>query len=220
MMGWRLQRAWSLAWLARPEAERARVKAALGAPEPAPEAAAPAAPDTGLAEPYREAVVEVPRETALPEVPFARLAEILAGIVRQESPVHADAVMERARLLWGRERLEGADRAALQQGLRLASQLHGVAEAGGIWSADGVAVVPRDRRAAAPHLRRAALLPPAEVEAAAERLLAAVPVATEEELAAGILRMLGLEAAALPAIAARVAALAGAGRIRLPGGAG
>uniref|UniRef100_UPI001F421FDE AAA domain-containing protein n=1 Tax=Falsiroseomonas oryziterrae TaxID=2911368 RepID=UPI001F421FDE len=31
MMGWKLHRAWSLAWLQRPEAERARLRAALGA---------------------------------------------------------------------------------------------------------------------------------------------------------------------------------------------
>ena len=45
--------------------------------------------------------------------------------------------------------------------------------------------------------------------------MAAVPVATEGELAAGVQRLLGLEATALPAIAARIAAMAGAGRLKL-----
>jgi hypothetical protein len=217
MMGWKLHRAWSLAWLQRPEAERARLRAALGAAPVQAEAAAPAAgPDPGLATPYAEAVVEVPKDVAIPSVPFAKLSEILAAIIRVEQPVQADAVSERVRILWGKEKLDAADRAALQQALRLAAQLQGVAERGGFWRAeDAPPVVPRDRRAAAPHLRRAATLAPAEVEAACRALLDAMPVATEEELSAGVTRLLGLESNATPAIAARVAALVGSGALRL-----
>lgn len=215
-MGWKLHRAWSLGWLARPEAERARLRAALGAMPAAPEDAGAAGPDPGLAQPYAEAAVEVPADTAIPQVPFAKLSEILAAIIRAEQPVHGDAVQERARILWGKERLEAADRAALQQALRLAAQLQGVAEQGGFWSAeDAPPAVARDRRAAAAHLRRAAAVAPAEVEAACRALLGAMTVATEEELAAGVARLLGLEPQAAPAIAARVAALVGAGTIRL-----
>jgi hypothetical protein len=216
-MGWKLHRAWSLAWLARPEAERARLRAALGVESAAatPEAAG-ASPDPGLASPYAEAVVEVPAATAIPAVPFAKLSEILAAIIRAEQPVHADAVFERLRILWGKERLEAAERAALQQALRLAAQLQGVVEQGGFWRAeDAPAPTPRDRRAAAPHLKRAAMVAPAEVEAACAVLLGAMAVATEEDLAAGVVRLLGLDAAAGPAIAARIAALVGAGRVTL-----
>jgi hypothetical protein len=217
MMGWKLHRAWSLAWLQRPEAERARLRAALGvAPPAATETAAGTSPDPGLAQPYAEAVVEVPAGTAIPDMPFARLSEVVAAIIRTEQPVHADAVFERARILWGKDRLEAPDRAALQQALRLAGQLQGVVEQGGFWRAeDAPSPVPRDRRAAAPHLRRAAMVAPAEVEAACRALLGAMAVATEEELAAGAVRLLGLEPAAAPAIAARVAALVGAGRVSL-----
>ncbi|WP_372617484.1 DUF4011 domain-containing protein [Falsiroseomonas sp.] len=217
MMGWKLHRAWSLAWLARPEGERAKLRAALGA-EPAAAEAPAAGPDPGLAQPYAEAVPELPDGTAIPDMPFARLSDILAQIIRTEQPVHTDAVLERARLLWQREALDAAERAALQQALRLAGQLQGVAERNGFWSAEAAPPpVPRDRRAAAPHLRRAAMVAPAEIEAACQALLAAMAVATEEELASGVVRLLGLEANATPAIAARVAALAGAGRIALRG---
>ncbi|HEV7264619.1 MAG TPA: DUF4011 domain-containing protein [Falsiroseomonas sp.] len=213
MMGWKLHRAWSLAWLARPEAERAKLRASLGVE--ATEAAAPVAgPDPGLAVPYAEAAVEVPRETAIPAVPFARLSEILTEIIRTEQPVHGDAVLERARILWGKDALDAADRASLQQALRLATQLQGVAERGGFWSAeDAPPPVPRDRRAAAPHLRRAAMVSPAEIEAAARVLLGTMAVATEGELSAGVARLLGLEAVATTAVAARIAALVGAGTI-------
>jgi hypothetical protein len=217
MMGWKLHRAWSLAWLQRPEAERARLRAALGAAPVAADATTPAAgPDPGLAQPYAEATPEVPKDTAIPAVPFAKLSETLAAIIRAEQPVHTDAVFERARILWGKEKLDAPDRAALQQALRLAAQLQGVAERNGFWSAeDAPAVVPRDRRAAAPHLRRAAMVAPAEIEAGCRALLEAMPVATEEELAAGVVRLLGLDAGAAPAVAARIAALVGAGTIAL-----
>jgi hypothetical protein len=215
-MGWRLHRAWSLAWLQRPEAERARLRAALGAPSEVADGAAPAPADPGLAVPYEEAAPEVPRDTPIPAVPFARLAEILATIIRTEQPVHGDAVAERARLLFGRDRLDAADRAALQQALRLARQLHGIVDDANFWSAeDAPPAVPRDRRAAAAHLRRAAMVSPAEVEAACRALLGTGPVATEEELATGVVRLLGLDAAGVPAVHARIAALVGGGRVTL-----
>jgi DNA polymerase III delta prime subunit len=214
-MGWRLHRAWSLAWLQRPEAERARLRAALGV-EVAAAATAPAGPDPGLAQPYAESALEVPKDRPIPDMPFAKLSEVLAAIIRTEAPVHGDAVLERARILWGKDRLDAADRAALQQALRLAAQLQGVAERGGFWSAeDSPAPAPRNRLGTAPHLRRAAMVAPAEVEAACRALLAAVAIATEEELAAGVTAMLGLEKSQAPAIAARVAALTGAGIVAL-----
>jgi len=220
-MGWKLARAWSLAWLARPDAEAARLKTTLGAAPgaaPAPDAAPPV---PGLAEPYREAATPVPKDKPMadPSIGFAALSEILADIIRVEQPVATDSVSERARLLWGQETLSPADRTALKQALQLAGQLQGMKEARGFWAAeDARPPVPRDRRAAAAHLRRAAAVSPEEIAVAAERLLAAQPRATEAELAAGVHRMLGLEAAAAPAIAARVAALVGAGRL-LPAGA-
>jgi hypothetical protein len=218
MMGWKLHRAWSLAWLQRPEAERAKLRAALGATPLATEEAAPAAasPDPGLAQPYLEATPEVPKEMAIPAVPFAKLSEILAAIIRTEQPVHTDAVAERARILWGKETLDAADRAALQQALRLAAQLQGVAERNGFWNAEGAPPpAPRDRRGAAAHLQRVAMVAPAEIESACRTLLGAMAVATEEELAAGVVRLLGLEARGTAAVAARVAALVGSGAIAL-----
>jgi hypothetical protein len=217
-MGWRLHRAWSLAWLQSPESERARLRVALGAaPAEAPPVAA--TPDPGLAIPYAEAAPEIPAGVAIPDIPFAQLAGILAEIIRIEQPVHGDAVLERARLVFGREGLSPEERRALQQALVLAQRLEGVAEAGGFWVAEQAGPVqPRDRRAAAPHLRRAALLPPAEVRAAAEALLTALPGSTEAELVSGVVRLLGLEPSAAPAVAARIAGMVGAGRLR-PAGA-
>ena len=216
-MGWKLARSWSLDWLNRPAEAENRLRMALGAPQQAaPAIAAPA--ETGLSVPYVEATFEVPGEKPIPDLPFASLAELLNRIIAIEAPVHADAVMERARILWGAATLTAGDRAALLQGLRLAGQLHGAREVGGFWSAeDSPAAVPRDRRAAAAMLRRPPMLPPAEVEIAALALQSAAPATSEAELAMGLTRMLGLEPSAAIALEARVAALVGAGRLKLLG---
>jgi hypothetical protein len=217
MMGWRLHRVWSLGWLARPEAEAARLRAALGAEAAAPVAPEPAASD--IAVPYAEAAVEVPRGTPIPSVGFAALGAILAQIVRAEAPIHQGAVFERARLLWGQQALSAEDRRALDQGLALAARLEGIVERGGVWWPEEAAgqVVPRDRRGAAAHLLRPAFLPAEEVAEAARRLLARSPRLTEAELVREVVATLGLPAAAEPAIAARIAALVGAGELRPAG---
>jgi hypothetical protein len=57
-------------------------------------------------------------------------------------------------------------------------------------------------------------MPPAEIAAAARALLAARPVLTEAALAAGVHALLGLDAGAADAIAARIAAPVGGGAFR------
>ncbi|NBQ74335.1 MAG: DUF4011 domain-containing protein [Acetobacteraceae bacterium] len=214
-MGWKLARAWSLSWYGRPEAEAARIASLLGAaPATTPEAAAPA-PETGLAEPYREAAPEVPKQTAITEVPFATLAGLLAEIIAVEAPIITESLSERIRLLWGLEALPAPARDALRQALQLARQLHGVKEEQGFLLAEGSTIVARDRRNASPHLRRAASVSPREIAAAAQKLLALRPATTEAELAAGIHRALGLDANQQTAIAARLAALIGAGEVKI-----
>ncbi|MFM7302352.1 MAG: AAA domain-containing protein, partial [Alphaproteobacteria bacterium] len=215
-MGWKLARAWSLSWYGRPEAEAARIAALLGAAPAASavESTAPT-PETGLAEAYREAVPEVPKDTTIADVPFATLAGLLAEIIAVESPITNESLGERVRLLWGLDALPTPARDALRQALALARQLHGVKEEQGFLLAEGAAIAPRDRRAASAHLRRAAAVAPREIAAAAEKLLALRPATTEAELAAGIHRLLGLDANAAPAVAARLAGLIGAGVVKL-----
>ena len=215
MMGWKLQRAWSLAWYARPEAEAARIMAALGAtPAEAPPAPAAPPPEPGLAEPYREASPQV-AQGPIDSLAGAALAALVGEIVAIEAPITIDSLAERLRLLAGREALTARERDAIRQAMPAAKLHHGVLEAGNLLSTAATQVVPRDRRAAAGHLRRAAAVPPAEIAAAAAALLQARPALTEAELAAGVHGLLGLDASAQVAVAARIAALVGGGTIRL-----
>jgi hypothetical protein len=215
-MGWKLARAWSLSWYGKPEAEAARIAALLGA-APATATAEAAAPvlETGLAEAYREAAPEVPKNTPITDVPFATLAGILAEIIATEAPITTENLAERVRLLWGLDALPSATRDALRQALALARQLHGVTEEQGFLLAEGSSITARDRRAVGAHLRRAAAVSPREIAVAAERLLALRPATTEAELAGGIHRLLGLDANAATGIAARLAGLIGAGVVKL-----
>jgi hypothetical protein len=217
MMGWKLIRAWSLAWYARPDAEAAKVVTALGATPPlvAPVAATAAPPpEPGIAEPYREAAPELP-QAMLDTLPAATLAAAIGEIVAVEAPITPDSLAERLRLLAGREALTAKERDAIRQALPIAKAQHGVSDSAGVLATATTKVVPRDRRAAAPHLRRAAAVPPAEIAATAQALLAVRPAMTEGELAAAMLAALGLDAGAQVAVAARLAALVGAGTIRL-----
>ena len=216
MMGWKLARAWSLAWYARPEAEAAKVRSALGAtPAAAPEPAAPAAPppEPGLAEPYREAAPGI-AQGPLDALTAATLAAAIADVVRVEAPITAESLAERLRLCAGRDSLTTKEKEAIRQATGIARAQHGVTEAAGLLVMADSKVTPRDRRGAAPHLRRAAAVPPAEIAATAEALLARRGPLTEAELARAIIAALGLDASAEVAVAARLAALVGAGLLK------
>ncbi len=203
-MGWALARSWSLDWLNQPEAAAARLRAPLGLA--APEAAAPVS-GLQMAPAYIEATMDrAPANRA-------ELAGLIASIIATEAPVHGDAVQERLRLLLG---AAAPDAKAFAAALNEARLLQGVSEAGGFWFPEERGPVQaRDRRAAAAHLRRPAMIHPEEVAAAGRDVLALDPRASEEELAEGVTRLLGLEPSAMPALAARLAMLIGSGQLVL-----
>jgi hypothetical protein len=153
----------------------------------------------------------------LDTLPTATLAAAIGEIVTVEAPITADSLAERLRLLAGRDALTAKEKEAIRQATTMARAQHGVTEAAGLLATATTVVTPRDRRVAAPHLRRAAAVPPAEIAAAAEALLTRRGPQTEPELAAAIHALLGLDAGSQVAIAARLAALVGGGTIRLPG---
>jgi hypothetical protein len=203
-MGWTLARSWSLDWLNQPEAAAARLRAPLGLEAPA--AAAPMAA-LQMAPAYIEAGMErAPANRA-------ELAALIAAIIATEAPVHGDAVQERLRLLLGAAAPDAKGFAAALNEARL---LQGVTEAAGFWFPEERGPIQaRDRRAAAAHLRRTAMIHPEEVAAGARLLLELDAQANEEELVQGLTRLLGLEASAMPALAARLALLIGSGQVVL-----
>ncbi len=206
-MGWALARSWSLDWLNQPEGAAAKLRPVLGLEAPA------AAPVTAarLAPAYVEATLDKPPSNR------AELAGLIAAIVATEAPVHGDAVQERLRLLLGPA---APDAKPFAGALNEARLLHGLTESAGFWFPEERAPVQaRDRSAAAAHLRRPAMIHAEEVAAAARLVLELDPQASEEEVALGVTRLLGLDASAVPALAARVAILVGSGQVVLTRGA-
>lgn len=203
-MGWRLAQVWAADWLERPREAEARLRQRLGLDEAPAEAPPPAEP--GLAVPYAECVPALPGPADA--LPFATLAGLYAEVVAAEAPVPEAVVLARI----------GAPPAAGAQALALAERLHGLRREGPFWLGEAEpGWAPRDRRLAHPLLRRAAAVHPREVLAAARALLVARPATTEAEAAAGVARLLGLEAGSEGAIAARLAVLAGSGAISFGG---
>jgi hypothetical protein len=206
-MGWALARSWSLDWLNQPEGAAARLRPALGLAAPA----ATSVTAARLAPAYVEATLDKPPANR------AELAGLIAAIVATEAPVHGDAIQERLRLLLG---LAAPDAKAFTGALNEARLLQGLTEQGGFWfPEERGAIVARDRSAAAAHLRRPAMIHAEEVAAAARLVLELDSRATEEELAQGLTRLLGLDPSAVPALAARVAILVGSGQLLLTRGA-
>jgi hypothetical protein len=119
--------------------------------------------------------------------------------------------------LAGRDVLTNQEKERVRQATTIAMTEFGVLQAAGTLSTAATVIAPRDRRAAAAHLRRAAAVPPAEIAAAAALILEGNPGLTEAELASSIHALLGLDAGARVAVAARLAALVGAGTVRPAG---
>jgi hypothetical protein len=211
MMGWKLARTWSAGWLARPDAEaRALVAAARAATgQAAPDVAIAAAP-SGLAAPYAPAALEVPKDTPIPRMPFAKLGDLAAEVVRQEGPVPTELVVLRLCTLWG-TKPDAESRAAVQQALRLAKELSGLSETSGFWLAERATAAPRDRSALPVELRRASLVAPTEWRAAILALVDASQGFSREQIEVGAAKLLGLDASARGAASAQLALLEGEG---------
>ncbi len=217
MMGWRLTRSWAADWLVRPDAEAARLASLAGASGAVlqDDASPPAPAAHGLSAPYAVAAPEVPKDTPLEAVPFARLGAVVEEIVRVEGPIHTDGVIARAALLWGIAAPSAKQRAAVVQALRLAKELSGLVQEGEFWRGEDASVTVRDRSGLDGPWRSPAWVAPAELRAA---LLAAIDAGggavARDAATAGASRLLGLGAEGHAALAAQLALLEGEGRVR------
>ena len=208
-MGWHFHRIWSTDWFHRRAAEIARLEAALKAamtartpppvePKPPAPAAAPVAramPQT-TGSPYAVANFTV-LETGEPhELATAKMAQIVARIVKAEGPVHEEEIARRVAGLFGKDRagsriLEAA-RAALAHLARLDGNLK---RHDGFWFtlAQQAACPVRDRSAVPASLQKAAMLPPMEIAAAIRRVLDDNGEVTRDELLPAVARLFGFQ---------------------------
>ena len=164
-------------------------------PPPAAAAVAPAAPPTA-GTPYSVANFTL-LETGEPhELSAAKMAQIVARIVKAEGPVHEEEIARRVAGLFGKDRAGSRILEAAKAGLahlgRLDANLKG---RDGFWltAAQEVACPVRDRSAAPVSLQKAAMLPPMEIMAAIRRVLDDNGEVPRDELPAAVARLFGFQ---------------------------
>ncbi len=209
--GWKVHRIWSTDWFRRGDQEveklRARIEQELAIdPDASDEAALPpaaepepdeteiviaAAEESPRCPAYEEVVLNV-RTTLDPhEVSEADMARIVRQIVDGEGPVHQEEISRRVAASFGKERTGQRIVAAVLRGLRAAGG--DVVEADGFWDIGGRPARARSRADASNTLRRADMLPAAEIAAVVEMLMRDNGAFGGDELVASIARGLGFD---------------------------
>ncbi|SER38501.1 AAA domain-containing protein [Faunimonas pinastri] len=221
--GWVIHRIWSTDWYLRPEEELRKVEAAIEqavttwrtrdgesarqaadgfdgeefAAIPTESAAVEREPEPPPT-PYEEAAPAVDREREPPELSVAEMADVVAGIVEIEGPVHSDEIIVRVRTAWGLARAGSRIREAVLAGLAQACD-DGRIEGGPFYAVPGKDVVVRDRSATrSPSLRKPDMLPPAEVDAALMAEIDRNFGAPRKDLAIAAGRRMGFRATSAP----------------------
>jgi very-short-patch-repair endonuclease len=209
--GWSIHRVWSTDWFHRRAQEERRlldalVAAATRTPVPSLPASArsepPAAPrveadeihpSAGRSVPYAEAKFRVASGKGPHEASDAVVQDAMLRIVQAEGPIHAEEACRRLATAWGLDRTGTRIRDA---GLRALAAL--LAQGRCVVDADFWTVQPppaiavRDRSGVASgSLRRADMLPPAEIRQAVLQVLADSARVQREELVVEVARLFG-----------------------------
>jgi very-short-patch-repair endonuclease len=145
--------------------------------------------------PYQEATLVRPRHVIvdLHEAPQGILTQLVEEAVRIEGPVHRDQVITRIREAWGLKRAGGRIEEAVERSIEVAAKMQRIARHGDFLSLPGREAVPRDRsEITATALRKAEMLPPAEIEVAVSQLVQRSFGATRDQVIQAVSRGLGI----------------------------
>lgn len=217
--GWIIHRVWSADWYLRPQAELKKIEDAITAARAdwaardeegvRPQRAVPLNIETErvddtdivtvsigpasqpIAVPYTEADFPVVTTTELHEVPLGQMVHYVTTIVDTEGPIHLDEIIARMRTLWRLGRAGSRVRAAVERATQTAAA-QGLIEGGPFFTKPGQLIIVRDRAAVqSSTLRKAEMLPPVEIDAAAVRIVKANFGASRAELVQAISRCFG-----------------------------
>jgi very-short-patch-repair endonuclease len=221
--GWTIHRIWSTDWFQRPneqvELAIARIEAAKAehdlAIEHRPKRAVPveivaverdAVTEIGLQragedettvdDGYVEAVVTRPshRLEELHETPTGILSELAEQVIGIEGPVHIDEIIDRIRDAWALKRAGTRIQSAIERAIDVSVRMQRVVKQGDFLSLPDQEVKVRDRSATrSPTLRRAEMLPPAELQVAAVRVVRENLGATRDQVVQAVSRALGIK---------------------------
>jgi very-short-patch-repair endonuclease len=218
---WIIHRVWSADWYLRPQAELQKIEAAIAGAKAEWAArdeegyrAPPAVPVTFEAETvgdtevvtaivggaprheppssaYVEADFLVSRALDPHETSLALMADYVAKIVEIESPIHADEVATRIRMLWGLSRAGSRIRSHVDRALNVAVR-KGLIRGGPFYVWPDRAVVVRDRsNVTSPTLRKPEMLPPEEIRQAVVDIVKANYGAARQDLVLAVSRSFG-----------------------------
>ena len=145
--------------------------------------------------PYEEVTLMRPHHLIgeLHEAPQGALTELVVRAVEVEGPVHRDHVITRLREAWGLKRAGGRIEDVVGRSIDIAIAMGRITRSGEFLSAPNRPLVPRDRSGVnAIALRRADMLPPAEIEVAALQLIERSFGATRDQVVQAVSRGFGI----------------------------
>ncbi|MGX7896041.1 DUF3320 domain-containing protein [Tsuneonella sp. HG222] len=221
--GWTIHRIWSTDWFHRPSEQLeliiARIEAAK-AEHDATEASRPARAvpvelvaieredgtevgfarlgesDAAPSHLYVEAVVTRPpnRLEELHDTPTGVLSMLADEVVATEGPVHLDEVIARIREGWGLRRAGGRIQAAIARAVDVSVRSGRLARSGDFLSIPGAEAMVRDRSLVrSTTLKKAEMLPPAEIRVAALATVRDHFGATPDQIVQAVSRALGIK---------------------------
>jgi very-short-patch-repair endonuclease len=208
-LGWRIHRIWSTAWFHDPKREIDKVIAAINAAQqtralPLPSLACPPSqvpereagisglPTFDGSEVYRPAnlTISLP-ECELHEVPVQDLAAWVANVVREESPVHQEAVGRRIALAVGVARRGTRIQAAMDAAIRFAMRGAMIKRRGQFLYSSESEVKVRDRSSLDASERGVEYIASEEIDAAIRATLLSTRGVAAQELETAVARRFG-----------------------------
>jgi very-short-patch-repair endonuclease len=220
--GWIIHRIWSTDWFQRPGEQLRKLavaieQAKLALAEAPPSAVGNEVEETiereiqsvegdALSFPYVEADFDVPHGTAPHELATKQMADILFHIVEIEGPIHEDELTARVRDLWRLGRAGSRIQQSVAHGIRSLLVSKRCQREEQCLFLPGAAVPVRTRESVlSTTLRKPDLLPPRELRAAIEKVVAEHHGAQAAEIVQTVSRLLGFRAtsAALRAVIER-----------------
>ena len=219
-LGWQFYRIWSTDWFKRPEREKEKLRAAIkksiesaSLKKETPKVEADdshTSANSGLKDgktsellpsvtstnpPYEEADFAVNYSAEPHELTPRDMAEIVAKIVAIEGPVNEDEIARRVARLFGKDRTGIRISDGVLKGLRTALKTGTVSKEGSFWSHSSAVetIKVRSRSGASSSLRKANMIPPAEIKEAIRQAILDNGELTSDEAVSAVTKAFGFE---------------------------
>ncbi len=219
-LGWQFYRIWSTDWFKRPDREKEKLRAAIlksiesasrKMEAPKPDANEPLSPTNSSLKdekaskvlssalssnrPYEEADFAVNYTGEPHELTPHEMSEMVIKIVVIEGPVHEEEIARRVARLFGKDRTGTRISDSVLRSLRTALKTGNVSNEGSFWRDSNALEITkvRNRSDASATLRRANMIPPAEIKEAIRQSVMDNGELTSDEAVSAVTKALGFE---------------------------